>query len=239
MNIVDTLSNALKFEEKVCLIYKRTAASQKVQAESKSLWEELVAQKEKHILLIKKALKSVDYGQNASRINLISSREMEEGLKWVDTLYEKFQENGLSHSKIHETVHPIITFELNMIYSPLLKAFDFQFLKADPAWIPLLQRHIQSLNFYFKKHRFPTLASLVGTHPFLNKKEDEKKGFSEETLFHTLLDKKKNITVHLINGEIVPGKLIEFDHFSIRCSTPSFPDALFFKESILSIQIHD
>ncbi|MHB8482192.1 MAG: hypothetical protein ACYDBV_05570 [Nitrospiria bacterium] len=239
MNIIDTLSNALKFEEKVCLIYQRTAASQKIQAEPESLWEELAVQKEKQTRLIKKALMSVDHGQNASRINLISSREMEQGLKWVDTLYEKLQENESSPSKIHEVVCPIITFELNTIYSPLLKAFDLQFLKPDPAWIPLLQRHIQTMNACFKKHRIPTLASLVENYPFLNKQGDEKRIFSEAYLFQTLLEKKKNITVHLKNGASFPGKLIEFDHSSIRCSTPSLTNTLFFKESILSIQIHD
>ena len=239
MNIADTLSNAIKFEEKVCLIYQQTASFQKNQAESKSLWEEISTQKEKQIQLIKKILKSIDPGQNASRINLISSREMEDGQKWVDTLYKNLQEKETSHSKIYEMLYSIISFELNTIYSPLVKAFDLQILKAEPSWVPLLQRHIQSLNFYFKKYRHPTLDSLIDKFPFLNKKGDEKKGFSEETLFQTLLNRKKNITVYLRNGTSFPGKLIEFDHFSIRCSTPASTSAIFFKKAILSIQIHD
>ena len=239
MNIVDTLSNAVKFEEKVCLIYQQIAPFYQKQPETKSLWKEIVAQKEKQIQLIKKALQSLSHGQDTSRINLIPSREMEEGLKWVDTIYSKTQEKELSHAKTHEMIYPIISFELSTIYSPLLKVFDLQFLKGEPSWIPLLQRHIQSLNTYFKKYRFPTLASLVEQYPFINKKGDEKKGFSEETLFKSLLNNKKNITVHLRNGASFAGKLIDFDHFSIRCSAPSSISTLFFKEAILSIQIHD
>ncbi|MBI1824643.1 MAG: hypothetical protein HY200_08250 [Nitrospirae bacterium] len=244
MNIVETLNHGILFEKKVSQLFKQTLSFQKEKSAGQAIWKEIVVQKEKQILLLKKAV-SGNPGQspNASRIKLLPAREMEEGLAWIDQTEEELKVSDPVPAALVKLIPRIASFELRLIYSLLLKVYDLHLFKKDPELISLLNRHFQSLNFYLKKHHASPLNALTHEYPFLVIKADGKKGFREDELYQNLMSQKKEITLRLKNGDSYSGKLDSFDHFSLLCRPliPTSPpiSTLFLKESILSILIHD
>ncbi len=244
MNIVEALTSGIQFEVKTSQLFKRILAAQKGEPEGEALWIEIFAQKEKEIRILKQALHGVEgQGPNASRIKLLPAREMEEGLAWIFKTEKGLAAADLVAAILVKLIPQIASFELKLIYAPLLKVYDLQFVKRDPQLTSLLNRHFQSLNSYLKRHRAPSLNALAKDYSFLAKKEDEKKGFSENDLYQDLTTRKKSVTLRLKDGTFFSGKINSFDHFSLQC-LPLKGDAhpittLFLKESILSVQIHD
>jgi small nuclear ribonucleoprotein (snRNP)-like protein len=251
MNIVETLTHGIRYEEKVSLIYQRILSSPKTHPESQGLWKEVIAQKEKQILLIKKALQAIStQGPNMSRIRLVPQKEMEAGLAWIESIAKTFQENEPFQAGTREMIFQIVSFELETIFSPLLKIFELQFVKGEPPLTASLIRQVELLNLILKKHRLPSLSALAERYPFWVKKESKKKDFTEELFFKTLLGQKKPVTLRLRDGRFFSGRLAGFDQFSISCldadsetdegqSRSSAKNILFLKEAILSIQIDD
>jgi hypothetical protein len=244
MNIVETLTSGIQFEVKISQLFKRILAAQKEQPEGEAIWKEIFAQKEKAIRILKQALHGVE-GQspNASRIKLLPAREMEEGLAWIFKSEKELTAAGLVPAALVKLIPQIAAFELKLIYAPLLKIYNLQFVKGDPQLISLLTRHFQSLNSYLKKHHAPSLNALAKDYPFLVKKENENRGFSENDLYQDLTTRKKSVTLRLKDGTFFSGKINSFDHFSLQCLPLEGSDdpmtTLFLKESILSLQIHD
>jgi small nuclear ribonucleoprotein (snRNP)-like protein len=251
MNIVETLTQGIRYEEKVSLIFQRILSSPKTHPESQGLWKEVVAQKEKQILLIKKALQDISaQGPNMARIRLVSPKEMEAGLAGIETIDKKYQENEPFQAGTREMIFQIVSFEFETIFSPLFKIFDSLFVKGEPPLTASLIRQVELLNLIFKKHRLPSLSALAERYSFWVKKESKKKDFTEELFFKMLSGQNKPVTLRLRDGRFFSGRLAGFDQFSISClgegserdegqSRSSANNILFLKEAILSIQIDD
>lgn len=244
MNIVETLNHGIQFETKVSQLFKRILSFQKEYSSGMEIWKEIVAQKEKQILLLRKVISgSPGQSPNASRIKLLPAREMEEGLAWINRTEMELETSDPVPATLVKLIPRIASFELRLIYSLLLKVYDLHLFKKDPELISLLNRHFQSLNLYLKRHRASSLDALTHEYPFLVRREEGKKGFREDELYQNLMSQKREITLRLKSGESYSGKLESFDHFSLICRPliPASPpiNTLFLKESILSILIHD
>jgi len=244
MNIIDALTCGIQFEIKSSHIYRRIFLYQKGDPETQTIWKEILGQKEKLIQNLKKALLGLQrQGPNSYRIQWVTSKEMEEGLKWIDQAEREFNSTDPNPSRIVKMIPSIVTYELQLIYSPLLNVFDLLFIKGDSQLETQLSWHIQTLNSYLIKQRAPSLTPLMKKYPFLIKIENEKKGFREEDLFQNLVKHQKPITLRLKNGTFFSGKLDGFDHFSLKCrplnSAFNSTCTLFLKESIISVQIDD
>jgi hypothetical protein len=244
MNIIEALTSGIQFEVKTSQLFKRILAVQKEQPEGEALWKEIFAQKEKEIRILKQALHGVEgQGPNAFRTKLLPAREMEEGLAWIIKTEEELTSANLLPPTLVKLIPRIASLELKLIYSPLLKVYDLQFVKRDPQLISLLNRHFQSMNSYLRRNRSPSLNALAKDYPFLIKKEEGKRGFSENDLYQDLSTRNKSVTLRLKNGTFYSGKIKSFDHFSLQCLPLEAGNkpmtTLFLKESILSVQIHD
>ena len=244
MNIVETVTVGIQFEVKASQLFKRVLAAQKEQPEGEALWKEILAQKEKEIRILKQALHGVEgQGPNAFRTKLVPAREMEEGLAWILKTEKELTPADFVPATLVKLIPRIASFELKLIYAPLLKVYDLQFIKRDPQLTSLLNRHFQSLNSFLRKHRAPSLNALANDYPFLAKIADEKRGFSENDLYQDLTTRKKSVTLRLKDGTFFSGKINSFDHFSLQCLPLEGGDnpmaTLFLKEAILTLQIHD
>jgi len=244
VNIIDALNSSVEFEIKTSKIYKRLLSFQKDDHEHQREWKEIIGQKEKLIQLLKNAVQGMQcHGPNSSLIQHISSKDMQEGLDWINKAEKEFNLEGPNPSRIVKLIHPIASFELRLIYSPLIKVYSLLFIKKGPQLNSLLQQHLHSLNVYLKKHHAPSLTSLIKNYPFLTKRENERKGFREDELYQNLVKQQKPVTLRLKNGGFFSGRLDGFDHFSLKCSPLSAESkhisALFLKESIISVQIDE
>lgn len=244
MNIIDALNSGVQFEIRVSQIYKKTLSFQKDQPEHQKEWKEIIGQKEKLIHLLRKAVQAMQsQGPNSLLIKLLSSKDMQEGLDWINKAEKEFNLEGTNPSRIVKLIHPITSFELRLIYSPLLNVYKLLFIKSEPQLISLLQGHLHTLNLYLKKHHAPVLTRLIKNYPFLTKGENDRKGFREDEFYQNLVKHQKPITLRLKSGVFFSGRLDGFDHFSLKCSplntTSRQSSTLFLKESIISIQIDE
>ena len=244
MNISESVEKAVAFEEMSLAFYRKIGAPGSQRAYAAGLWKDAVSQKEKLTGLLKKLLLEAGaLRMGASRINLVSSRDMDDALELVEGYLKKSGDPALTAEKKLEMVRTIVAFELSSIYGPVFKMFDLRLLKMDPSWPPAVSRHFYDLEGYFKKSKGPDLSQLLEGLAFLLKRAPEVKSFSEETLFQTMVKERKPLTLVLKDGNSFSGLLVAFDHFSLRCRKKEVKEGLpvieqiFMKESIVSIRV--
>lgn len=246
MNISETLEKAILFQEKAFQFYQAEAKTKEAarRPDQSTQLREIASQKSRLTGLLRKSFQeSKTLPGGVSRVNLVSDREMDEGLAFLDKALELVNDETVPPAKTLEMIRQIASYEATLIYAPLSKMYGLRMLKKDTGWILALSRYFHALTLYLKKNRGPGLAPVLEKLPFLDKKITEVKSYSEKELLKSLIQEKKPVTLTLKGGETFSGQIIEADYFSFRClgaekAGKIASEQLFLKDSVISVRVN-
>ncbi|HXN07827.1 MAG TPA: hypothetical protein VN944_12280 [Nitrospiria bacterium] len=246
MNISETLEKAILFQEKAFQFYQAEAKTKEAlkRPDLSTQLKEIASQKSRLTGLLRKSFQeSNTLPSGVSRVNLVSDREMDEGLAFLTKALALTKDNTVPPAKTLDMIRQITSYEATLIYAPLSKMYDLRMLKTDTGWILALSRYFHALTLYLKKNRGPGLETILEKLPFLNKKVTEVRSYSEKELLKSLIQEKKPVTLTLKGGKTFSGQIIEADYFSFRClgeenSGKTSREQLFLKDSVISVRVN-